>query len=326
MSHSRTQDIENRLQDNGRSNGTRQSQAQFETVTFRKARRQNTRIKILLTGFSGSGKTWGLLRLATGLAAGGKIVLLDSEGGSGELYADQFDYDYARINPPYTPETFIHYLDSAIAAGYDVVGIDSISLEWQGVLEIAENAKQTVFGGWATATPRHNRFVEAVLNRNVHIIATCRLKQGYEMTKNYNGKDTPRKTDIPALVQKDQTEYDYTCVFRAMGGEEGLVIKDRTSLFSSNSVLITEETGQKIREWTNGGNRDTLFEEFKQRLNATQTVESLRSVYSSIYPIVKNWGVEKRVQELEILKEKLKDQYKQSGTAAKSPSKPDQED
>ena len=50
---------------------------------------------IALLGPAGSGKSFGALLLAKGL--GGRIAVIDTEAGSGDLYAAKFDYDILQI-------------------------------------------------------------------------------------------------------------------------------------------------------------------------------------------------------------------------------------
>ena len=56
------------------------------TFTFKKAVRSASKLRLALSGTSGSGKTYGALLLAKGI--GGKIAVIDTERGSASLYAD----------------------------------------------------------------------------------------------------------------------------------------------------------------------------------------------------------------------------------------------
>jgi type II secretory pathway predicted ATPase ExeA len=75
-------------------------------MAFRKAERKQAKLRLTLCGPSGSGKTYSALLIARGLAADGKIALIDTERGSGELYSELIDYDVARLSPPFTPERY----------------------------------------------------------------------------------------------------------------------------------------------------------------------------------------------------------------------------
>ena len=97
---------------------------------FRKAEKRKAKLRLAITGPAGSGKTYGTLLIAQGL--GGKIAMLDTENGSGDLYADKFDYDVAVIQAPYTVQKYITGIHEAERAGYNVIIIDSLSHAWAG--------------------------------------------------------------------------------------------------------------------------------------------------------------------------------------------------
>ena len=60
--------------------------------------------------------------------------------------------------------------------------IDSISHEWEGrggIVYIADSMTGNSFANWAKITPRHNAFVDSMINCKKHLIATLRSKQDY---------------------------------------------------------------------------------------------------------------------------------------------------
>src|SRR5215469_17765165 len=61
-----------------------QPQPNATTFVFRKAVKQNAKLRLALSGPGGSGKTYTLLKLATAL--GGRIAAIDTEHGSMEKY------------------------------------------------------------------------------------------------------------------------------------------------------------------------------------------------------------------------------------------------
>ena len=97
---------------------------------FRKAERRKAKLRLAITGPAGSGKTYGALLVAKGL--GGKTVLIDTENGSGDLYATEFEYDVGAITAPYSPQKYLEAIHSAEQAGYDIIIIDSLSHAWAG--------------------------------------------------------------------------------------------------------------------------------------------------------------------------------------------------
>lgn len=222
---------------------------------FQKAERQQAKLRLALAGPSGSGKTYSALLIARGLAPEGRIALLDTERGSGALYADLVPYDIATLAPPYSPERYIAAIREAEREGYDLLIIDSLSHAWTGqggVLDLHEKAataaKGNTWAAWREVTPAHNALVDAMLGANLHLIATLRTKTAYEVTDD-NGKKKPVKVGL-APVQREGIEYEFTLVFDlTVEGHLASVGKDRTTLFNGQHFTPSVETGDKLRAW-----------------------------------------------------------------------------
>ena len=224
---------------------------------FKKAQRQQSKLRLALIGPSGSGKTYSSLLISQGL--GKSIALLDTERGSGSLYADLCDYDVAELTPPFSPERYIQAIKEAEAAGYEVLVIDSLSHAWSGeggILEYVDKATQALknnFAAWRKASPIHNRLVDTMLMSNMHIIVTMRSKTAWEVQKDERtGKTKPVKIGL-APVQREGLEYEFTCVLElSLEGHVATASKDRTSLFDGQYFTPGKETGEKLRAWLNG--------------------------------------------------------------------------
>lgn len=226
---------------------------------FKKAERKRIFVKMALCGVSGSGKTYSALLLAQGL--GGKIAMIDTENGSGELYSDLCEYDAAQLEPPFSPMKFINAIKEAEAEGYNVLIIDSLSHAWSGqggILEMVDKKSATSrsgnsFTAWRDVTPEHNKLVDAILQCRMHVIVCMRSKTAYEMQENEKGKKTPVKVGL-APIQRDGMEYEFTIVFDIDREKHyALASKDRTGLFEKNIDVITPATGELIRKWVEGG-------------------------------------------------------------------------
>ena len=228
-------------------------------MTFQKAERQQAKLRLALAGPSGSGKTYSALLIAQGLAPEGRIALLDTERGSGALYAGLVPYDIATLTPPYSPERYIALIREAEQQGYEVLIIDSLSHAWTGqggVLDLHEKAataaKGNTWAAWREVTPAHNALVEAMLGANLHLIATLRTKTAYEVTDE-NGKKKPVKVGL-APVQREGIEYEFTLVFDlTVDGHLASVGKDRTTLFNGRHFTPSVETGALLRDWLASG-------------------------------------------------------------------------
>ncbi len=222
-------------------------------IKAKKAVRQQVKLKIALIGPSGSGKTYSALRLATGL--GGRILLLNTEGDRGYLYADEFEYDIADLEPPFTPERFIEGIEYAENEGYNVLIIDSGSHEWSGrggMLEVHDAMPGNSYANWAKINPRHNAFIDKQLYSKCHIINCLRGKDQYVLEEK-NGKQAPKKVGM-GPEQRANYEYEFTTTF--MIDQETHVatqMKDNTHLFEGKYEKLTEEHGKLLKQWAESG-------------------------------------------------------------------------
>lgn len=226
---------------------------------FKKAERKKAFLKIALTGVSGSGKTYSALQLAQGL--GGKIAMIDTENGSGELYSNLCEYDVAPMSAPFTPEKYIDYIHEAEQAGYNVLIIDSLSHAWAGeggILDFVDKKTATTrsgnsFTAWKDATPKQNRLIDAILQAKMDVIVCMRSKQAYEIVENDKGKKMPVKMGL-APIQRDGLEYEFTVMFDiSVERHMAVANKDRTGLFVDWCDVITPQTGKNIRQWSDSG-------------------------------------------------------------------------
>lgn len=235
---------------------------------FKKAEKKKAKLRLALSGTSGSGKTWGALSIAKGL--GGKIAVLDTERGSASLYSDLVDFDVVEMQPPYNPERFIEIIREAEKAGYDTLILDSITHEWTGsggVLEIVDAIARSKYKGnsyaaWNEGTPRHQKFIDAMLASNLHIIATMRSKAIYVETEKANGKKAIEKQGS-APQQRDGLEYEFTAVLDLnVDGHFAVASKDRTRLFR-DPFVITEQTGVDLLAWLNNGIEEVKLSQYQ---------------------------------------------------------------
>lgn len=240
-------------------------------IEFIKAERRRAKARIALCGPSGSGKTHSALRVAEGLAKTGKIALIDTENSSAEMEAGKPGippFDVVVMHAPFDPAKYIAGIKAAEAAGYEVLIVDSLSHAWAGsggLLEkkdILEKIKKNSFTAWREITPLHNRLIEAMLQSNMHIIATIRTKTGMAMDTDSNGKISVKKVGMD-LVQRDGIDYEFTVALDLdQATHMAMPSKDRTSIFDTpdgkNMVMLSKETGLEIREWLEGVEEEKL--------------------------------------------------------------------
>lgn len=262
-------------------------------MAFVKAVRKKAKLRLALTGPSGAGKTWGALQIAKSL--GGRIACIDTENGSASLYSDLCDFDVMTLTAPYSPERYIEAIKEAEAAGYDVLIIDSTTHEWSGVggcLEINEKTAQAKFRGntwsaWNDTTPRHRKFIDAMLQSPMHIICTGRSKTETAQTEEGGRKKVVKlgmKTE-----QREGFEYEFTVVLDLThDGHFALPSKDRTGLFSGDPKPIDDETGKRLLAWLENGAEAPKVEEkvLADHLAAIQSASNeaeLRQAFTAAY-------------------------------------------
>lgn len=227
-------------------------------MAFRKAQRTKAKLRLAITGPAGSGKTYSALLLAFGL--GGKIAMIDTENGSGDLYCDLGDYDICSLSAPYDPRKYIQYIHEAEQVGYDILIIDSLSHAWSGeggVLDLqgraaASSKSGNTYTAWRQVTPLQNRLVDTILASPCHIISTMRSKTEYIQGENEKGKIEIRKVGL-APVQREGMDYEFGTVFDVAPSHMASVSKDRTGLFDGTIFTITQDTGKILRKWLDDG-------------------------------------------------------------------------
>lgn len=244
------------------------------TNPFKKATKAQAKLRVLVEGASGSGKTTAALTLAREF---GKTALIDTERGSASLYSDEFSFDAMDLGAPYEPERFVEAIKAAEDAGYEVIVIDGITPEWAGpggCLEIKDRLGGR-FQDWAKVSPRHDKFVQAMLNSKCHIIATCRSKQAYTID------EKTKKVEKAGLdpQQRDGLDYEMTLVFHMNQQHIASATKDRTKLFDGRDSLITAETGQRIKAWLAKG---VVAEEKPAVADAVDWKSRARALYQQL--------------------------------------------
>jgi hypothetical protein len=252
-------------------------------MELRVAERKQAKIKLGLQGPSGSGKTYSALLLAYGLCSDwSKIAVIDTENHSADLYAHLGKFNVLNISEPFTPENYIKAIESCEKAMMQVIIIDSISQEWEGsggIIETHSKMAGNSFTNWNVLTPKHNAFVQKMLQSPCHIIATIRCKQDYVLSEK-NGRYVPEKVGLKG-VTRDGMDYEFTLVFDLDIKHQAKASKDRTGLFMDGlPFIIKPETGKKILDWCQMGN---TLEKAKKELSEARSVPALREILKK-YP------------------------------------------
>lgn len=228
-------------------------------MQLQKATRKKVKLRLNLSAPSGAGKTYSSLLMAKGLVGDWtKIAVIDTENGSASLYEHLGPFNAIDLTPPFTPERYIQAIDTCIAAGMECIIIDSSTHEWSGAggcLEANDKLAAAKYRGntwsaWNETTPRHDAFVNKVLQCPVHVITCTRSKTDTVMTDDKKVKKVGMKD-----IQRDGWEYELTVSLNIdRDTHTAIASKDRTELFDGKQpFVITEATGQMIREWCEKG-------------------------------------------------------------------------
>jgi hypothetical protein len=135
------------------------------------------------------------------------------------------------------------------------------------------------FANWSKITPRHNAFVQKILQSPVHIICTMRTKQDYILNEK-NGKMIPEKVGLKS-VQRDGLDYEMTLVFDLDMKNNAVASKDRTGLFFGKpESKLSISTGREILEWCNLEFTGPTTDDVIERINRTATIGELVHLYT----------------------------------------------
>jgi hypothetical protein len=273
-------------------------------MNLQKASRKKAKIKLCLQGPSGSGKTYSALLLAYGLCNDwSKICVIDTENHSADLYSQLGEYNTISLTGPYTPERYMQAIEVCVKAGIEVIIIDSLSHEWEYIINFHASLTGNSFTNWSKVTPRHNEFIQTLLDTNKHVIATVRTKQDYVLNER-NGKMVPEKIGLKP-IQRDDLEYLFTLTFELDRNHVALSTKDRTGIFSNKQgQLINEDTGKSILEWCNYG-KEVTANDINTRINECKSVAELLSLFNKYQHLKETLKPEFEKRKREILVQEI---------------------
>jgi hypothetical protein len=228
-------------------------------MKLQKASRKKVKLRLNISAPSGAGKTMSALLMAKGLVGDWeKIAVIDTENESASLYEHLGGFYTIPLAPPFTPERYIEAINSCINGGMECIIIDSSSHEWNGpggCIDLNEKLAQSKYKGntwsaWNEITPRHDAFLQTVLQAPVHIITCTRSKMETVMN------DAKKVVKVGMKdIQRDGWEYELTVSLTIeRESHKAVASKDRTGIFEGKDpFMITEKTGEAILEWCERG-------------------------------------------------------------------------
>ncbi len=263
-------------------------------------------------GKSGSGKTYSALKLAQGLAGGGKILCVDTENKRMSHYADDFNFDVINLEPPFTPSKYLEAMKIAEKEGYSVLVIDSISHEWDGTggcLEMAEEGKTSSgkalsgLNKWAKVKMEHRKLMQNLLQSRIHIIFCARAKELLEQTGSGFDATITYKGIIP--IQEKNFPYEMLVTFFMQDGGKVKLEKCTKGLQDllkiSEKEFITEKHGEIILNWIGKGKsvdfRKTELRNEGLEIAMEGNIENLKKWYNSLSKEDQNVVVKYKINE-----------------------------
>jgi hypothetical protein len=211
-----------------------------------------------------------------------KIGFIDAENRRGSLNADILQhstpptsvaFQIGDLVAPFSPQRYIDAINEFAKTGIEVLVIDSITHEHEGpggLLEIAGIDNKY----WNRAKFEHKRFVNALLQSDMHIIVCVRAREKISMDRVRDDKGN-MKTDIQDVGLQPITEKNLMFEMSAslMMHDEGMtqtVLKCPGALrevLGRTKGYITALDGKCIRDWVDGAKQlDPTVEKFRNRL------------------------------------------------------------
>jgi len=269
------------------------------TFTFRPAVRESVGLIVTLAGGTGSGKTYSALRLATGMAAGKRFAVIDTEAGRAKHYADRFAFDHGDLAPPFRPSRYQEAIVAAADAGYPVIVVDSMSHEHAGeggLLELHDEELTRMAGedyarretcnlrAWIKPKMEHKRMLQRLLQIRAHLILCFRAEKKVEMVKEA-GKMVvrPKETGTGLFgwnpICEANLPFEATCSFIMLSDAPGvphpIKLQEQHKGFFYKAQPIDEQAGASLARWAAGAtDRDEAAELLRQAASLSALAEA----------------------------------------------------
>lgn len=247
-------------------------------IQIRPAVREAIGLLIGLAGGTGSGKTYSALRIASGLTSE-RFCLIDTEHGRALHYADEFAFDHAPLEPPFTPARYLEAIHVVAARGYPVIIVDSFSHEYAGeggVLDMQEAELARLGGGenvkmlsWSKPKQAHKKLVRELIRLDAHLILCFRAEPKVEMVKDEHNKwqivPKPTLTGLEGWVPITEKSFPHELTISALllaenpGVPKPIKLPERLRDFVPVDVPLSERVGASLGEWAKGSGEIPSF-------------------------------------------------------------------
>lgn len=225
-----------------------------------------SKVLIALCGVSGSGKTYTALEIAMGMVDDPKeIGFLDTENKRGSLYANILGkpFNIGDLYAPFSPKRYAEAIKEFQDFGVKVLVIDSGSHEWEGeggCEDIANSLKvdgtERKIADWKKGKSEHKKFMNALLHCNMHVIVCLRAREKTD----FKDPNKPVSLGVQPICEKN---FMFEMTASLMMSDEGKrqhftkVPSFLKEAFGNGSGYLGRQTGKKILEWINHGEKDS---------------------------------------------------------------------
>ena len=253
-------------------------------VQIHPAEREGSRLVFAFAGWTGKGKTYTAIQFAYGLAGydAKKVGFMDAENKRGSLCADILEHAtrptkdrflIGDLYAPFSPARYAMGIDDFQAAGCEVLIIDSVTHEWEGIggcQDIAEEGNPKM-PRWDYAKREHKKFMNKLLQSDMHIICCVRAREKSRPEKK-GGKLEYVNEGLQPIQEKN---FMFEVTASLMMFDEGRrqeTIKVPAALLAylgRKEGYITADDGYAVRQWVNGALKlDPVVEKWRSRLQA----------------------------------------------------------
>jgi hypothetical protein len=268
-------------------NNQRRQTRQFEMAP---AIRHKVPLFIGLFGASGSGKTMSALRVARGIqrVCPGEIVVVDTENGRAEHYAEMFDFQRIDFQPPFGSLDYRDVIDFAASKKPSVIVLDSMTHEHSGlggmldyqekeVARMASNdngqidyakAERVKMLAWQKPKAARRELLDYLVRLNTNIILCFRAKETSKPVKKGNKTEVESLGFMPIGGDEFVFEMDMSCFlppnsrgfpqWKSENPGERMMMKlpaQFEGIFASDEVQLNEDIGVKLAQWAAGDTR-----------------------------------------------------------------------
>lgn len=269
----------------------------MSVIKIQEAQRAGARLVIGLSAVSGGGKTYTGLQLAYGLANydSKKVGLLCAENRRGRLYSNILKNDRGEVQrflvgdfePPFSPQRYIDAIREFQDAGVEVLVIDSTSHEWEGTggCEEIAHAQNPRMPDWKTAKREHKRFMNSLLQSDMHIVACLRAREKVKYHKQPGGKVEVESLGVLPICEKNFL-FELTASLMLWNhGKTQDVVKcpeELMTILGRGEGHITAADGKALRDWVDGG--AALDPDVERARNTLRTITE-----GGVEPYRKEW-------------------------------------